>query len=142
MRLAGLLMMVVVAAGSYGQLVVGTWQAIKESSCLENELEPPTETEEELSQQMATRSGATPKVIQFNSDNTGEHNWKSVGKKKAAVREKFLYKVADDALYLLDKKSRLIIDTYIIQVLTAESLVLVNKSRPCERMELVRVNQR
>lgn len=141
MRVVGLLMMVVVAAGCYGQSVVGYWQVAKESTCLGNEMAPSSETEEELSQQMAALAGPVPKVIQFNTDNTGEHNWKSIGKKKAAVREKFLYKVADDVVYLLDKKSRLITDTYMIQVLTAESLVLVNKSRSCERMELVRVKQ-
>ncbi|QOI97235.1 MAG: hypothetical protein HRU69_06915 [Flammeovirgaceae bacterium] len=141
MRPAVLLVMIVFATGGYGQSVVGYWQVIKQSICLGNEMVPTSETEEELSQQMAALAGPTPRVIQFNTDNTGEHNWKSVGKKKAAVRDKFLYKVADDTVYLLDKKSRLITDTYIIQVLTAESLVLVNKSRPCERIELVRVKQ-
>jgi hypothetical protein len=102
---------------------------------------PSDETEEELSGQMKTLSGPTPKTIQFNTDNSGEQNWKSVGKKKPVVKEKFLYKVADDVLYLLDKKSRLITDTYLIQVLTADSMVLVNKSRSCEQMELVRVKQ-
>jgi hypothetical protein len=141
MRLMNLFLILAVVTGGYCQSVVGTWQVVKESTCLSNEMGPSDETEEELSGQMKTLSGPTPKTIQFNTDNSGEQNWKSVGKKKPVVKEKFLYKVADDVLYLLDKKSRLITDTYLIQVLTADSMVLVNKSRSCEQMELVRVKQ-
>ncbi len=139
MRWWGLAMLMAAALNGFGQSITGTWQVMKESTCLGNELESPTETEEELANRMAALSGQTPKVMQFNADNSGEQNWKSVGKKKAAVKEKFLYKVAEDVLYLLDKKSRLITETYLVQVLTADNLVLVNKSRPCERMELARI---
>jgi hypothetical protein len=141
MKLTGCIVLIVAALNGFCQSITGTWQVMTESTCLGNELEPPAETEQELVNQMATLSGQTPKIVQFNSDNSGEQNWKSAGKKKTAVKEKFLYKVADDVLYLLDKKSRLITDTYLIQLLTADSLVLVNKSRSCERMELVRVRQ-
>lgn len=141
MRLWGLAMLMAAALNGLGQSITGTWQVIKESTCLGNELDTPTEAEEELAARMETLSGQTPKVLQFNPNNSGEQNWKMVGKKKATAKEKFLYKVADDVLYLLDKKSRLITDTYLVQVITEESLVLVNKSRPCERMELVRVKQ-
>lgn len=141
MRLSGLIILLLAALNGYSQSIMGTWQVMKESNCLGNELESPTETEEELTNQMAALSGQTPKVMRFNPDNSGEQNWKAVGKRKTAVREKFLYKMADDVLYILDKKSKLITDTYLIHVLTAESLVLVNKSRSCERMELVRVKQ-
>lgn len=141
MRLWGLVILITAALNAPGQSITGTWQVVKESTCLGDDLDAPSETEAELKNRMATHSGQTPKVIQFNSDNTGEQNWKSVGKKKASVKEKFLYKTTDGELYLLDKNSRLITDSYQIRLLTADSCVLVNKSRPCERMELVRVNQ-
>lgn len=141
MRLSGLIILLLAALNGYSQSLTGTWQVMKESTCLGNELEPPTETEEELTNQMAALSDQTPKVLRFYPDNSGEQNWKSVGKRKTAAREKFLYKMADDVLYILDKKSKLITDAYLIQVLTADNLVLVNKSRSCERMELVRVKQ-
>jgi hypothetical protein len=139
MRLMNLFLMLAIVTGGYGQSVSGTWQVVKESTCLGNEMGAPDETEQELAAEMKTLSGPTPKTIQFNTDNSGEQNWKSVGKKKPVVKEKFLYKVADDVLYLLDKKSKLITDTYLIQALTTDSLVLVNTSRFCERIELVRV---
>ncbi len=128
------------AIQGHGQSLIGKWQVVKESHCLGDESEPASETEEELTEKMASLSGVTPKILQFNADNSGEQNWKSVEKKKSGVKEKFLYKVDDDTLYLLDKKSRLITDTYLIQLRSQHSLILINKSRTCERMELVRTN--
>ena len=141
MRLSGFIILLLAALSGYSQTIVGIWQVTKESTCLEIELGSSSEAEEELTNEMAALSGQTPKVLQFNSDNSGEQNWKSAGRKKSAVRDKFLYKVADYTLYLLDKKSKLITDTYLIEVLTENNLVLVNKSRSCEQIELVRVKQ-
>ena len=143
MRLPAFVLLILTALPIIGQAqsIIGTWQVMKERNCLGRELEEPTKTEEELTERMTSLSGQIPKVITFNPDQSGKQNWKSVGKKKSAVREKFLYKVADDTLYFLDKKSRLIIDTYLIQALSADILILVNKSRSCERLELARVNQ-
>jgi len=121
------------------QSLQGTWQVVKQSNCMGNELGDPSETEEELLESMSSLSGNAPKTITFNTDGSGEENWRSRGKKKSSSKEKFLYRYTDEALYLLDKKSRLITDTFLVEELTTTSLKMFNKDRACERLELVRV---
>lgn len=123
---------------SWGQNLTGMWQVTHESQCMDEEIGPATETEEELVETMQSLSGNTPKVLTLNADFTGEWNWKTVGKKKSARKEKFLYRISDGYLYILDKKSRLITDTFIIELNTADSLVVFRKDRSCERYEMVR----
>jgi len=135
--LVGLLFLSIYVA--YGQTLPGTWQVVKQSNCIGNEFGEPSETEEALLESMSSLSGYTPKTFLFNADGSGEENWRSRGKKKSASKEKFLYRYTDEALYLLDKKSRLITDTFLVEELTATSLKMFNKDRSCERLELVRV---
>ena len=126
-------------SSAYGQPLPGTWQVVKENNCMGNEMGTLSETEEELLESMSTRSGNTPKTFLFNADGSGEENWRSRGKKNSASKEKFLYRYTDEVLYLLDKKSRLITYTFLVEELTATSLKMFNKDRDCERLELVRV---
>jgi hypothetical protein len=72
------------------------------------------------------------------ADLTGEWNWKTVGKKKSAHKEKFIYRISDGIIYILDKRSRLITDTFFIELNTADSLIVFRKDRSCERYEMVR----
>ena len=123
---------------AWGQNLTGTWQVSHESQCMDQELGNPSETEEELEDAMQSLSGRTPKVLILKADMTGEWNWKTVGKRKSANKEKFLYRVSDGFLYILDKRSRLITDTFIIEMSTAESLIVFRKDRSCERYEMVR----
>ncbi|MDL5046385.1 hypothetical protein QQ054_10105 [Oscillatoria amoena NRMC-F 0135] len=84
MRLPAFVLLIFSALPICGQAqsIAGTWQVMKESNCLGSELETPKETEEELTNRMASLSGQTLKVITFNPDQSGEQNWKSVGKKE------------------------------------------------------------
>lgn len=136
------LMVFLLMLGAYvpfAQSLTGTWQVVKESNCLGEEFGEPSETEAELLESMSSLGTKTPKTIQFNADGTGEENWRTRKKKKPASREKFLYRHSDEMIYLLDKKSRLITDAFIVEELTSASLIMFNKDRNCERLELVRV---
>ncbi|MBX2964307.1 MAG: lipocalin family protein [Cyclobacteriaceae bacterium] len=124
------------AAGA--QTLAGTWQIMKESKCMSTDFGEPSETEAELSEVMSSLSGGTPRTIIFNADGSGEENWRTKGKRKPASKEKFLYRYSEGTIYLLDKKSRLITDTFIVEELTTTTLVFFNKDRSCERYELVR----
>ena len=123
---------------SFAQSLTGTWQVVKQTQCMDEQLGTPSETEAELLEAMESMAGAPPKVLLLNADMTGEWNWKTSGKKKAAVKEKILYRVSDGYLYILDKKSRLITDIFIIEMQTAESLSMFRKDRSCEHYDLIR----
>ena len=123
---------------SWGQNLTGVWQVTHESQCMDQELGTPSETEEELEEAMQSMSGRTPKVMILKADLTGEWNWKTVGKKKSAHKEKFIYRISDGIIYILDKRSRLITDTFFIELNTADSLIVFRKDRSCERYEMVR----
>lgn len=127
------------ACSLMAQTLTGTWQVVKQGNCMGNEFGEPSETEEELLESMSSLAGNAPKTMTFNADGSGEENWRSRGKKKATAKEKFLYRYTHEALYFLDKKSRLITDTFIIEDLSSSSLKMFNKDRSCERVELVRV---
>lgn len=132
-------LMLLISLSGYTQPITGTWQVSHQSNCMNAELGEASETEEELLGEMASRSGNTPKTFTFNSDGTGTENWRTYGKRKPSAKEKFLYRYSEGMLYLLDKKSRLITGTYIIEEITASSLVIINKDRTCERVEFVRI---
>lgn len=131
--------MLLISLSGYTQPITGTWQVSQQANCMSGELGEVSETEEELLGEMASRSGNTPKTFTFNSDGTGMENWRAYGKRKPSAKEKFLYRYSEGMLYLLDKKSRLITGTYIIEEITASSLVIINKDRMCERVEFVRI---
>lgn len=124
---------------AFGQSLTGTWQVVKSGNCMGDEFSDTTETEDELLESMASKSTTTPKTIRFNADNSGEENWRTIGKRKASSREKFLYRYSDGSIYFLDKKSRIITDTFIVEELTYSTLIMFNKSRSCERLELTRI---
>ncbi|MBX2965475.1 MAG: hypothetical protein KF845_04955 [Cyclobacteriaceae bacterium] len=138
----GLIMglMLLVSLCGYAQRITGTWQVSRQANCLSVELDEISETEEELLEEMASRSGNAPKTFVFNNDGSGTGNWRTYGKRKPASKEKFLYRYSDGMLYLLDKKSRLITGTYIVENITASTLVIINKDRTCERTEFARIN--
>jgi len=134
------LLFVFALSGAGAQGITGTWQVVKDSQCMTDELGVSSETEEELLESMASMSGTTPKTIFFNTNGTGEENWRTRGKKKPSSKSQFLYRYSNGTIYFLDKKSRLITGTYIVEELTPTSLVFFNKDRSCERTELIRVN--
>ena len=139
MKSALVLICGLLVAGVHAQGIVGTWQIMKQSNCMSDEMDELSDTEEELLEAMSSKSDHTPMTLKFNADGTGEENWKVVGRKKSAGREKFLYRRDDTLLYFLDKKSRLITDTFIVEELTPSTLVIFNKVRNCERAELIRI---
>lgn len=130
--------LILAVASAFAQSLSGTWQVVKESNCLGDEFSDPSETEEELVESMSTLA-SSPKMLLFNDDNSGEENVRSKGKRKASSKEKFLYRYNDGFIYFLDKKSRLITDTFIVEELTATSLIIFHKERTCERLELTRI---
>jgi len=134
--------MMVLVSGSLlcqGQSIVGRWQLVKQSNCVESELGEDGEEVEQLVEDMKGMSGTEPQVLQFKDNNTGEENTKIINKRKSYNSKSFLYRYNEGSLYILDKKSRTIIEGFTVEKLEGDSLIISNVSRACETKVFVRL---
>jgi|APTNR8051073442_1049403.scaffolds.fasta_scaffold00018_136 hypothetical protein len=134
-------MLMTIAAPSLinGQSIVGDWQVTKQTNCLENEVYDTLKTDSEMLEARSPHSNHTPKVMSFRADNTGEESIKVQNKKKPANRKKFHYKFDGQNIYILDKKSHLIVGGFVVETLTTDALVYYSEGKECEKTTLVRV---
>ena len=123
----------------HAQSIVGRWQLVKESSCVEDEMSPDDVETEELIDDMKSRSGATPQVIEFKDNNSGHESTKIISRKKSYNSKGFLYRFDGEGLYFLDKKSRTIIEGFTVEKLESDSLIITNSTRVCETKIFVRI---
>jgi hypothetical protein len=121
------------------QSIVGRWQLIKESTCVEDELSPDDAESEELVNDMKSLSGASPQVLEFKDNNTGTESTKIISRKKTYNSKGFLYRYDGDGLYFLDKKSRTIIEGFTVEKIEEDSLIITNSTRVCETKIFVRI---
>ena len=121
------------------QSIVGRWQLIKESSCVEDDLSPDDAETEELINDMKSMSGASPQVLEFKSNNSGNESTKIISRKKSYNSHGFLYRFDGDGLYFLDKKSKTIIEGFTVEKFDADSLIISNSTRVCETKIFVRI---
>jgi hypothetical protein len=121
------------------QSIVGRWQLVKESTCVEDELSPGDAESEVLVNDMKSMSGATPQVLEFKDNNTGTESTKIISRKKTYNSKGFLYRYDGDGLYFLDKKSRTIIEGFTVEKIEADSLIITNSTRVCETKIFVRI---
>ncbi|MBA4054277.1 MAG: hypothetical protein C0490_06160 [Marivirga sp.] len=132
----------IVCASSFcsAQSIVGRWQLVKQSSCVEDELGEEDDPEiQALVEDMKGMSGASPQILEFKENNTGQESTKIISKKKSYNSKSFLYRYDGDGLYFLDKKSRTIIEGFTVEKLESDSLIISNSTRVCETKVFVRV---
>ena len=126
-------------AGVQAQSIVGTWQQVGKRTCFESEL-PEGATEKELTPQMgASSQNAVAKLIRFDSKGRGEEGIFSAGKKKGSGMNEFQYQLDDQELQLLDKRSGIITQRFIIDTLTETSLSIHDAMKDCEVRSFTRV---
>ncbi len=125
--------------GANAQSIIGSWQLVRQSTCVEDELGAGDAHTEELITDMKGMSGTTPQVLILKEKNEGEENTKIITKKKSYNSKSFLYKFDGESLYFLDKKSRTIIESFTVEKLAADSLIISNTSRSCETRIFVRI---
>ena len=123
---------------AHSQSLVGTWQLVSETSCLENDIVG-DEEEADLVADLKSRSSGTQSIIEFKDNNTGSESLHIMNKKKVSGTSHFLYRYNDGTLYLLDKKSHLLIGSYDVEKITSDSLIFSNASRSCEIRILIKV---
>ena len=122
-----------------GQTIVGSWQLMKQSSCIDDKISVDDEGVKDVLNDMNSMSNQTPQVIQFKDNQTGEESTHILNKKKTSNAKNFLYKMDEGNLYILDKKSHTIAETYSIEVLKTDSLILSNATRACETKIFIRI---
>lgn len=117
--------------------IVGTWQLVRESTCLE---EAATSEEAALRAEMHSRAGAGARVVSFKNNFTAEESTRILNSGKAANTKKFYYKFNGNLLLILDKRSQTISASYNIDQISADSLILSNSARPCEVRIFTKIN--
>ena len=123
----------------FSQSIFGTWQLTKQTNCMSNELNSDDEESELLLDMSAMSNRDIPLTIEFKDNNSGTENLHTINSKKKTKYQSFLFKYDGDNLYILDKKSRTISAAYMIDLLSADSLIYSNSSRPCETKVFVRL---
>lgn len=121
------------------QSIVGKWQLMKQTSCLEDEISVDEMGMEEVLTDMKSMSGSTPQTMTLKNNNSGEESTKIINRRKSYNSKSFLYKHSGDALHFLDKKSRTIIESFTIEKLAGDSLIISNAARVCETKVFIRI---
>jgi len=124
------------------QSLVGKWQLVKQTTCIEADLaaDEADEDTEELVNEMKSRSSAgSTYVVQFKDNRSGEESTQILFKRKDYGSKNFLYKLDGSTLYILDKKSQTISESYVVEKLEGDSLILSNASRACDTKVFVRI---
>lgn len=124
---------------AFPQSLVGTWQLVNQTTCIGDELEEDDAETAALVEEMKSMSGGTSKVLRFKDNQNGEESIRLITTRKSAKVNSFMYKFDGDNLYLLDKKSRLLLGSYIVETVSSDSLIFSNKARPCETRVFVRI---
>jgi hypothetical protein len=120
------------------QSIVGTWQQVGETSCIQTELKE-SETEKELLPAMGGTQNSVAKLIRFFEKGGGEEGIFSKGSKKGSGMNAFQYKVIGQELQFLDKRSGIITQRFIVDELTEGSLKIHNAMKDCEARTFTRV---
>lgn len=118
------------------QSIVGKWQLMRQTSCVEEEL---SDDEAGLVSEMKSRSSADIQVLQFKENNSAEESTKIISNKRSYNSKALLYKFTGDALYILDKRSKTIIEAFTVEKLSADSLIISNSARACETRVFVKI---
>jgi hypothetical protein len=134
-----LTMLSIATVYAQAQSIVGRWQLVKQSHCVESELGEEEAGVKEMVDDMKGLSGSEPSVIEFKENNTGSESTKIINSKKSYNSKSFLYRFSNESLYILDKKSRTIIDGFTVEKIDADSLIISNVERVCETKIFVRL---
>ncbi len=123
---------------SLGQSLVGNWQLTDEKTCFQSNMEE-SDTEIELKDGMGASKQSVVRIISFSKKGTGEEGIFTQGKKKGSDVKKFDYRLTDQELQFLDKKSGMATQRFIIDELSANTLRFHNAIKECEVKTFTRV---
>jgi hypothetical protein len=131
----------VAAFEARAQSIVGTWQLVRQTTCVESVLQNDNDDDtNSLVNDLESMSGGTNSVIHFKDDHSGDESIRMLNERRSAKRNNFLYKYDNGKLYILDKRSKLLIGSYDVDRLSADSLIFSNASRACETRMFIRLS--
>jgi len=119
--------------------LLGSWQLVSHVSCLE-EASGQDSQEAVLRRDMQTRSSASAQVVTFKEKAKGVQSSRILNTSRVANSRNFLYRYNGELLLILDKKSQTITDSYFVEKLSADSLVVSSRSRPCDTRIFVKIH--
>ena len=114
------------------QSIVGSWQLVKETNCMEEQMSADNDSASNLLEDMKSMSSPTAQVVTFKEKMTGEESTRVLTRKRSDNRKSFLYKFDGEMLLILDKKSQTITENFTVDKFTTDSLIISSSSRPCE----------
>lgn len=127
-----------VSVFAQSQSIIGKWQLVKQSDCMEGNLSTDDNTQD-LVDEMKAKSSATPQIVTFKEKLQGEESTRILNKKRSANNKAFLYKFNGESLLILDKKSQTITDNFMVDKFSGDSLIISNASRPCDTKIFLRL---
>lgn len=139
MKIPLILALLLLCRFGHAQEIIGKWQLVKQSTCMEDDLDASSPEEEEIVSEMKSMTGEAPQTIEFRDNNSAVESTKIIDRRKSYNSNAMLYKFTGDALHILDKKSRTIIDSFIVEQLSADSLIISNSERACETRVFVKI---
>lgn len=114
------------------QSIIGSWQLLRQTDCMEEKLSASNDSTQQLIDEMKSMGGASQQVVTFREKMAGEESTRILSHKKASNSKSFLYKFDGESLLILDKKSHILTDNYLVDKFSSDSLVISNAARPCE----------
>lgn len=114
------------------QSIVGSWQLVKETNCMEEQLSADNDSASNLLEDMKSMTPPSPQVVTFKKKMTGEESTRILTRKRSDNRKSFLYKFDGEMLLILDKKSQTITENFTVDKFTTDSLIISSSTRPCE----------
>ncbi|MBT1700731.1 hypothetical protein KK083_27825 [Fulvivirgaceae bacterium PWU4] len=134
--------MIVLGSFSFGvraQSIVGSWQLVKQSNCMEENMTAANDTAQRMIEDMKEMGSPSAQVVVFKEKMAGEESTRILTKKKTSNNKNFLYRFDGETLMILDKKSQTISNSYMVDKFSADSLIISNSSRPCETRIFLRL---
>ena len=116
-----------VSVFAFGQSILGKWQFVQQSNC-----------EGEIISSKDIYKKLVP-VVTFKDKRNGEETVRMLTNRKPSGSKVFLYKIDETTLYILDKKTQMIIDRFVMDFIQPDSLTLSNLSEPCNSKIFVRI---
>lgn len=137
--LIGTFLFLFISTALSAQSIVGSWQLVKQTNCIEENVTVDNADTQALVDDMKSMSSATPQVVTFKEKMNGEESTRILTKRKASNTKNFLYKFDGESLMILDKKTQTITDNFLVEKFSSDSLIVSAASRPCETKIFLRV---
>ena len=132
------ILMAFVSVATKGQSIIGKWQLSKQTTCIENDLESDEEAQA-LVDEMKSRDSGSPQIVNFKDYKSGEESTRILSRRKEQNARSFLYKFDGTNLHILDKKTHTISESYIVEKLEGDSLIISNAARACDTKVFIRI---